>query len=310
MRRAASLLSTSVLAATLLGCSGAGDGRLAPSAGDAATGEGASDGGADTGDLGAAADGPVPDGSSDGADPSAASEAATDVTPPACPIQPTATVAAGAARSGGFTGTDTAYFALYDAPCEKSADCVPACVAAGGTGPSCASGSECLAGEAADGGLGCLPPTYWLSVSGALSASGTTANAAELILVDIPYDDPLVLTNFGFSIDDDVTITGIRFQVDRASLAGDAVDDTVRILRDGQPVGTDRAQPAPWPGSLSQASYGGAYDLWGASWTAADLRSDGFGISITPKYTGPSAGNERAYIDSVRATIYYTTTCD
>ncbi|HZU83518.1 MAG TPA: hypothetical protein VE987_11400 [Polyangiaceae bacterium] len=39
------------------------------------------------------------------------------------------------------------------------------------------------------------------------------------------------------------------------------------------------------------------------------MRSTGFGLSIMPKYIGPSAGSERAYVDSVRVTVSYTTPC-
>jgi hypothetical protein len=166
-----------------------------------------------------------------------------------------------------------------------------------------------LSNEAPDGGLGCLPPTYWMTVEGALSESGTTTNAAQLILVDIPYDDPLLLTNFGVSIPDHAAITGIQFKVRRATLDGNAVDGAVQILRSGSPIGTNHAQSSAWPAALTYAEYGGAYDTWGATLAVADVRSAGFGISIAPKYTGPSAGNERAYVDSVRATVFYTTPC-
>ena len=37
------------------------------------------------------------------------------------------------------------------------------------------------------------------------------------------------------------------------------------------------------------------------SWKPADVRSSGFGISITPRFTA-TKGNDRAHIDSVRAT--------
>jgi hypothetical protein len=174
---------------------------------------------------------------------------------------------------------------------------------------SCVKGSECLVGEGESGGFGCLPPTYWLGV-GALSESGMTADAANVILVAIPYDDALLATNFQVALPDDATITGVRFQVRRATLASNAIDDTVQVLKNGVPVGANHRSTDAWPATLTYASYGGAYDTWGTSWTVDDIRSNGFGISVSPKYVGPSAGNERAYIDSVRASVFYTTPCD
>jgi hypothetical protein len=208
-----------------------------------------------------------------------------------CPSLQTAMFSAGAARSAGFAGTDAAYSALYGVPCRSAIDCVPACISAGATVASCQSSSECVAGEATEGGLGCLPPTYWRNVNGALSETGTTANAATLVLVSIPYDDPLVVTNFGISIPDEATVTGISFRVRRASDSGEAVDSIVQVLHGGVAAGTNHDQSEAWPGSLTYTTYGGASDLWGVSWTAADLRSSGFGLSIAPAYTGPSTGN-------------------
>jgi hypothetical protein len=227
---------------------------------------------------------------------------------PTCPILQTAPVAAGAARSAGFSGNEFAYSTLYGGSCQTANDCVAACVIAGATMASCASGSACLVGT--DGGLGCLPPTYWLAVGGALSESGMTANAAHLVVVAIPYDDSLVLTNFGVSIPDDATVTGIQFRVRRATIDGNAVDDNVQILQNAIPTGTNHGQTSAWPRTLIHTSYGGADDLWGISWTPADIRATGFGISISLRYTGSSAGNEVAYIDSVRVTLFYTIACD
>jgi hypothetical protein len=167
--------------------------------------------------------------------------------------------------------------------------------------------------------MSCLPPPYWQAVAGALSASGTIAQAAELVLVALPYNDPLVLSHFAISLPDDAIVTGIEFQVRRATLAGDVVDDTVQVLENGAPIGANHASSDPWPAlpgvstdltQVGYARYGGANDTWGVAWTPADLRADGFGLSIAGRYTGPAAGNERAYVDSVRVTVSYTTACD
>ena len=180
----------------------------------------------------------------------------------------------------------------------------------GGAMSSCSGGSQCLPGAGQDGGAGCVPPPVWLTVAGALSESGMTSNAAQLTLVSVPYIDELRLSQFGVSIPDGATITGIQVEVRKATLSGNAVDDTVRLMRDGSPTGSSHAQSQPWPTALTVASYGGAYETWGTTWTLADVRSVGFGVSIAPKYTGPPEGNERAYVDSVRLTVFYTTPCE
>jgi hypothetical protein len=42
---------------------------------------------------------------------------------------------------------------------------------------------------------------------------------------------------------------------------------------------------------------------------ACEHTLDGFGLSIEPRYTS-AAGNDRAHVDSVRVTVFYTAPCD
>jgi hypothetical protein len=136
-----------------------------------------------------------------------------------------------------------------------------------------------------------------------------TTSAAELIAIDAPYHDGLVVTNFGLTVPDGATIAGIQFDVRRNADGSEGIDSTVRVLQNGAPVGTDHAQMGAWPTTLTYVTYGGATDTWGAAWTAADVRATGFGISIAPQYTA-TKGNDRLHIDSVRATVFYSGHCE
>jgi hypothetical protein len=156
----------------------------------------------------------------------------------------------------------------------------------------------------------CLPPTYWRYLGSGVSESDMTTRAAELTLVTIDYLDALVLTGFNVSIPENATIVGIQFQVRRNADDGFAVDDAIRILQNGSPVGLDHRQAGAWPRELTYMIYGGMNDAWGVSWVPEDFRSAGFGISIAPRYTGPTAGNDRAHIDSARATVFYYLPCE
>jgi hypothetical protein len=223
-----------------------------------------------------------------------------------CPLLSTPRALGGTARSSGFSGTPLAYDSISGAACTTGLDCVPTCVAAGGTMSSCALGSACLLGENQDGGLGCYPPSYWLQPNLALSELNMTGSAASLVLVATSYFDSLVVTDFGLSVPDGAVIRGIQFDVRRATLFGDAEDMTIQVLGNGSPFGTNHRQlGTAWPTTLTYVTYGGTGDTWGATWTAAEVRASGFGIAITPQYT-MTAGNDPAYVDSVRATVYYT----
>ena len=216
-----------------------------------------------------------------------------------------------AARSAGFAGSSTAYFALFDSvACNAVSDCVPSCTSAGGTTASCTQGLQCVTDLCADGGLDCvmcLPPTYWLDPEGALGqpGSGTTGTPAyDVQAFDNGYNDPLEVTNFPIVLPTGASVRGIAFSIDRSADDVNATDVSVTILKAGVPVGTDHASAAAWPQSYTVATYGGPTDTWGTTWTASDVAAADFGVSITPQYL-MSAGNDRVYIDSVAVTVYY-----
>jgi hypothetical protein len=139
--------------------------------------------------------------------------------------------------------------------------------------------------------------------------SDAATGAAEVVLVGTPYRDALLLTDFALTVPEDATVVGIQFDLQRSSEQGEAADFSVQVLRNGAPVGADRSQPGAWPATFTPTTYGGRSDAWGMSWIPADVRSAGFGLAIAPKFTA-TKGNDRAHVDSVRATVYYTQRCD
>jgi hypothetical protein len=233
----------------------------------------------------------------------------SDALPPCAP-QSDSPSFAGAARSAGFTGSSQAYNDLFAVSCDSASACASACVSAGGTAASCASGSACYADPMPDAGSSCFPPPYWNNASEALSNSGTTTDAAEITLSLASETDALILSTFGLSVPDGSVIRGIAIDIRRSSDSGLVADDVIQLLQNGTVVGANRAKPGAWPMTLTYETYGGPGDTWGLTWTASSLRSSDFGVSISPRYTDAS-GNDRAYVDAVRATVFYTSNqCD
>lgn len=255
---------------------------------------------AESNDAVATADGgPVDSATTDGS-------SASDVSA-ACSVSGMGTVA----RSSGFSGTSSAYFALFDnVACVTATDCVPSCMAAGGTSDSCSVGSQCLSDICPDGGYGCLeclPPTYWLDTPEALGLPGSGANgnfANDIQAFDNGYNDSLNVTSFPIRLPAGASVRGIAFTVDRSADDDNASDQSVRVLRGGEPIGIDRGSPEPWPQTFTPMTYGGPTDTWGASWSPADVEAADFGIEITPQYL-LSTGNDSVDIDSVGVTVYY-----
>ena len=58
-----------------------------------------------------------------------------------------------------------------------------------------------------------------------------------------------------------------------------------------------------WGAHDQTDSFGGASDLWGRSWTPADVNDSGFGVAL---YATASGDNGNGYVDYVQVTVYYT----
>jgi hypothetical protein len=241
----------------------------------------------------------------------ALADVTTDVvtTESECGVQSTA-ARAGMAQSSGYSGTAIDYGNLYDVPCSTTAECLGPCVAAGGTTQSCSQGNLCLSGQVGDSGLPnhCLPPCYWLDLTGAIGTGSQITPASDTQAFDNGYNDTLMLTQFGLAVPGDATILGIEFSVDRSASDSLASDASVFVLQNGAAAGTDHRTAGAWPTTYASAVYGGPADTWGVTaWTAAQVNSAGFGVAITPQYASTGAGT--VYVDSVTATVYYRLPC-
>lgn len=209
------------------------------------------------------------------------------------------------ARSGGFSGTADQYSKLFNVSCSGLDACVSACGATGGSAEMCAA-SECVTGTQNY----CLPAAVWSNLE-AVSTSGTVPeqDGVSLVVVAQPYHDELMLDQFDLTLPDDSTVDGIELIIRRtANFENSVSDGSVRLIKRQAITDVDRAKTEAWnAGPFESVVYGGPTDLWGERWTAADLKN-GLGIALTAKYT-LTAGNARAYIDSVTAKVYYTPKC-
>lgn len=115
--------------------------------------------------------------------------------------------------------------------------------------------------------------------------------------------------DFGFTIPTGATITGITATIMRQSSSntgGNSVNDNVvRLIKNLTLVVPNYASAADWPTSMSAANYGvGTTDLWGTTWTDADINNVNFGLVL--RVTNESNNNRTASVDFVEITVYYT----
>lgn len=115
--------------------------------------------------------------------------------------------------------------------------------------------------------------------------------------------------NFGFSIPSGASIDGIEVAIERKSShntdVNNVMDETVRLLKAGSPIGDDKASGTRWPQTESAANYGNATDLWGTTWTPGDINDPLFGMYFRVQFA-TTGGSITASVDHVTITVHYT----
>lgn len=121
----------------------------------------------------------------------------------------------------------------------------------------------------------------------------------------------LKATGYAFTIPVGATINGIEVYVLRkASLSSGAAnikDSQVKVVKSDGTIGaTNRATTTlAWPTSDTYAVYGSSVDLWGETWSAADINDVDFGMVISGVGT-TAATSPVGSIDVVYIAVYYT----
>jgi hypothetical protein len=149
----------------------------------------------------------------------------------------------------------------------------------------------------------------WVSPTNVGADDGTTAS-----ITAASYDAPdisqiLVCSDFGFAADIAAgsTINGIIVEIDRNNAAGAASDNRVQLAKGtafANLVGSNLADTATdWPAALASVSYGGTGNLWGTTWTDAEVTASTFAVFLSVQ---ADAANTDIAVDYVRVTIDYT----
>jgi hypothetical protein len=148
--------------------------------------------------------------------------------------------------------------------------------------------------------------TGWNDPENVFASDNDRATAGALVVW--PWSPYLYATGFSFSIPSNHVIDGIEVAVQRRRVTGlgfgNVTDLFVQLTKDGTtPIGDNKAKNGNWPTSDAYATYGGSTDLWGETWTADDINSPTFGISILTEQT--SGLWSTAEINHIRITVYH-----
>lgn len=143
------------------------------------------------------------------------------------------------------------------------------------------------------------------------SSDNNRASAAALLSVLSGNTDQLQASGFNFNIPSSASICGIEVAIEkRASnitLLATVSDHDVRLLKAGATTGNNKADPTDWSTTESYITYGASNDLWGSSWSAADINDPNFGVSFSAGINGLVGVLPIARVNHVQLTVYYTT---
>lgn len=117
----------------------------------------------------------------------------------------------------------------------------------------------------------------------------------------------LTCYNFGFNIPANAVIEGVTIDVYGLPDANGAVRDcTIALRRDNlnNLWGNNMAGNSPWNVNNAQHTYGAQDDLWGLTWTPADVNSVDFGTYI--KLQNTSNQFHSVNVDAVFITVTYS----
>ena len=82
-------------------------------------------------------------------------------------------------------------------------------------------------------------------------------------------------------------------------------DLTVQLLKAGSLVGSNKASSTGWSTSKTTVGYGSSSDLWGTTWTPADLNASNFGLRFAAKNVVTGIAVVTASLDYISVTVTY-----
>lgn len=157
------------------------------------------------------------------------------------------------------------------------------------------------------------------SVGANINGIGTYnwVNAGNITVDDTNYASVAINSNnesrylrgldYGFAIPATATINGIVVTIahqSNSSNGGNSIDDyIVRLVKAGNIVGNNKATNTDWPTTMTAQTYGNATDLWGQTWTPAQINANNFGVVLSAQAEN---SNRTAYVDYITVTVYYT----
>src|SRR5688572_9880842 len=149
------------------------------------------------------------------------------------------------------------------------------------------------------------------NASSTLASDNNRAVASATLFLLSGQTENLRAVNFGFSIPPTSIICGIQADVQKMAddinfLLGSYVTDlSVRLLKNGTVTDSNAAKAALWSETEIYSTYGGSSNLWGTTWSVADINASNFGLSFSANINGIVGLLPEVLINHIRITVYY-----
>lgn len=189
----------------------------------------------------------------------------------------------------------TAFFLIF-----QSGKTLCQCLPTGATAPST------LTNNASTGSLA------WSNLLNGISSNNAYASCGTLLgVLGSAQTNYITAWNYGFAVPTTATVCGIEVRIERNAaglLIGSSITDkNLYLINAGTPVGSNHASAAGWTGTDAVAVYGSNSDLWGTTWTPAQVNATNFGVALSAEMkAGLASLFLTANVDAVSIIVYYT----
>ena len=150
------------------------------------------------------------------------------------------------------------------------------------------------------GGVG----ANWTTPGNAFSSNNAYATAS----VDGTITDPLQCLNYGFTIPLTAVIAGIEVSVERRSSStanGGSRDALLFLVKAGAQTGSNGARAVVYTTVDMAALHGAPTDLWGTTWTPAEINAANFGAVFSATKPNAAGAAHTIFVDHISITVYY-----
>ncbi len=175
----------------------------------------------------------------------------------------------------------------------------------------CPSGSGINLNKSAGAGATSGANTAWVNPNGVTANDGSYATLTATVGLGSATANSQLLsaTGFNFGIPANATIIGIQASVAKfrsgTAVTGEATESSVRLLKGGVAVGSNKAIAGNWPTTETTSTYGSTSDLWGTTWTPAEVNASNFGVGILASVS-VFVGTRIANVEQVQVQVTYT----